>query len=101
MNKESRHQPANDFVSTNVSSAPPTGVTRHQPDLDRHESVREHLQQRLSHEVAQLEARIAVLRNGRAPHKAIIIATYERMIARKVSFMSNWGLQESPFSHRY
>jgi hypothetical protein len=71
------------------------------PNLDQYDSVRQHLQQRLNREVAQLEARIDALRHGRAPHKAIIIATYERMIARKLGFMNNWNLCESPRSSHH
>lgn len=63
-----------------------------QPNLNRHDSVREHLQQRLNREVADLEDRIQSLRRSRAPHTAIIIATYERMIDRKKGFMSTWGM---------
>lgn len=63
-----------------------------QPNLNRHDSVREHLQQRLYREVADLEGRIETLRRSRAPHTAIIIATYERMIDRKKGFMSTWGM---------
>ncbi|ROU01386.1 hypothetical protein EB809_04610 [Marinobacter sp. R17] len=64
----------------------------HQPNLNRHESVRKHLQERLNREVADLEERIESLRRSRAPHTAIIIATYERMIDRKKGFMSTWGM---------
>lgn len=65
-----------------------------QPNLNRHESVREHLQERLKREVADLEERIEMLRRNQAPHTAIIIATYERMIDRKKGFMSTWGMGE-------
>lgn len=65
-----------------------------QPNLNRHESVREHLQERLEREVADLEERIEMLRRNQAPHTAIIIATYERMIDRKKGFMSTWGMGE-------
>ncbi|WP_228160643.1 MULTISPECIES: hypothetical protein [Marinobacter] len=63
-----------------------------QPNLNQHDSVRQHLQERLVREVADLEERIEALRRNRAPHTAIIIATYERMIDRKKGFMSTWGL---------
>ncbi|WP_148861107.1 hypothetical protein [Marinobacter fonticola] len=65
-----------------------------QPNLNRHESVREHLQERLNREVADLEERIEMLRRNQAPHTAIIIATYERMIDRKKGFMTTWGMGE-------
>ena len=61
-------------------------------NLDQHDSVRSHVNRRLSDEVARLERRIETLRLTRAPHAAIIIATYERMIDRKKGFMNNWGM---------
>lgn len=64
--------------------------------LDQHDSVRSHVCQRLSAEVRRLEARIETLQRTDAPHAAIIIATYERMIERKRSFMVRWGLGERP-----
>ncbi|TBW49806.1 hypothetical protein EZI54_19010 [Marinobacter halodurans] len=79
----------------------PTGTRQpHQPNLNRHESVREHLQERLNREVADLEERIEALRRSRAPHTAIIIATYERMIDRKKGFMSTWGMGTQAGSQR-
>lgn len=63
--------------------------------LDQHDSVRSHVCQRLSDEVAQLERRIETLRLTKAPHAAIIISTYERMIDRKKGFMHNWGLRDN------
>ncbi|MDG5500146.1 hypothetical protein [Marinobacter sp. BGYM27] len=65
-----------------------------QPNLNQHDSVREHLQLRLNREVADLEERIESLRRSSAPHTAIIIATYERMIDRKKGFMSTWGMRD-------
>lgn len=62
--------------------------------LDQHDSVRTHVCQRLSNEVQRLESRIESLRRTDAPHAAIIIATYERMIERKRGFMARWGLAD-------
>ncbi|MGP4844481.1 hypothetical protein ACTXGQ_10150 [Marinobacter sp. 1Y8] len=70
------------------------GVPSPQPNLNQHDSVREHLQLRLNREVADLEERIESLRRSSAPHTAIIIATYERMIDRKKGFMSTWGMRD-------
>lgn len=67
-------------------------------NLDQYDSVRSHVNRRLSDEVARLERRIETLRLTRAPHAAIIIATYERMIERKKGFMNNWGMDDrNPF----
>lgn len=63
-------------------------------NLDQHDSVRSHVCRRLSGEVARLERRIETLRLTRAPHAAIIIATYQRMIDRKKGFMNNWGMDD-------
>lgn len=63
-------------------------------NLDQHDSVRSHVCRRLSDEVARLERRIETLRLTEAPHAAIIIATYERMIDRKKGFMNNWGMED-------
>ncbi|WP_166268704.1 hypothetical protein [Marinobacter caseinilyticus] len=60
--------------------------------LDQHDSVRTHVCRRLSDEVERLERRIETLRLIQAPHTAIIITTYERMIDRKKGFMKNWGM---------
>lgn len=65
-------------------------------NLDQHDSVRSHVCRRLSDEVARLERRIETLRLIKAPHAAIIIATYERMIDRKKGFMNNWGMDDHP-----
>ncbi len=62
--------------------------------LDQHDSVRSHVCQRLSDEVQRLERRIEALRRNDAPHAAIIIATYERMIERKRGFMARWGMAD-------
>jgi hypothetical protein len=39
------------------------------------------------------ERRIETLRLIRAPHAAIMIATYQRLIDRKKGFLRNWGLK--------
>lgn len=44
-------------------------------------------------EVERLERRIETLRLIRAPHAAIMIATYQRLIDRKKGFLRNWGLK--------
>jgi hypothetical protein len=62
--------------------------------LDQHDSVRSHVQQRISSEVERLERRIETLRLTRAPHAAIMISTYERMIDRKKGFLKNWDMQD-------
>lgn len=63
--------------------------------LDQHDSVRTHVCQRLSDEVRRLESRIESLQRVDAPHAAIIIATYERMIERKRGFMARWDLADT------
>ncbi|MEX0603316.1 MAG: hypothetical protein WD623_03885 [Marinobacter sp.] len=70
----------------------PSGYTP--VNLDQHDSVRSHVYHRLSVEVARLERRIESLRLTKAPHAAIIIATYERMIERKKGFMNKWGMED-------
>lgn len=62
--------------------------------LDQHESVRSHVRQQISTEVERLERRIETLRLIRAPHAAIMISAYERMIDRKKGFLRNWDLQD-------
>jgi hypothetical protein len=62
--------------------------------LDQHDSVRSHVRQRISSEVERLERRIETLRLTRAPHAAIMISTYERMIDRKKGFLKNWDMQD-------
>ncbi|MCL7942660.1 hypothetical protein [Marinobacter sp. ATCH36] len=63
--------------------------------LDHHDSVRSHICQQISTEVERLERRIETLRLIKAPHAAIMISTYERMIDRKKGFLRNWNMQES------
>ena len=58
-----------------------------------HDSVRSHVCQQVSTEVARLERRIETLRLTKAPHAAIMISTYERMIDRKKGFLKNWDMQ--------
>lgn len=60
--------------------------------LDHHDSVRIHVQQQVCDEVRRLERRIEALRLTKAPHAAIMISTYERMVSRKKSFLQNWDL---------
>ncbi|PSF13470.1 hypothetical protein C7H09_02375 [Marinobacter fuscus] len=60
--------------------------------LDEHESVRSHVQQQICDEVARLEQRIEALRLTGAPHAAIMISTYQRMIGRKKGFLQNWDM---------
>lgn len=61
--------------------------------LDHHDSVRSHVRQQISTEVERLERRIETLRLTKAPHTAIMISTYERMIDRKKGFLRNWNMQ--------
>jgi hypothetical protein len=61
-------------------------------NLDHHDSVRNHVHQQVSSEVAQLERRIELLRLTKAPHAAIMISTYERMISRKKGFLQSWDM---------
>ncbi len=72
---------------------PPEGDADDVVQLDQHDSVRTHVCRRLSDEVTQLEQRVASLKRTRAPHAALIIATYQRMIDRKKGFMQSWGLK--------
>ncbi|MDI9243711.1 hypothetical protein [Marinobacter sp. CHS3-4] len=76
-----------------ASSAPPEPLRS--VNLDHHDSVRSHVRQQISSEVERLERRIESLRLIEAPHAAIMISTYERMIDRKRGFLRNWDLQES------
>jgi|AntRauTorckE6833_2_1112554.scaffolds.fasta_scaffold11080_5 hypothetical protein len=62
--------------------------------LDQHESVRSHVFQQIRSEVERLERRIETLRLTGAPHTAIMISTYERMVDRKRGFLRTWGLQD-------
>lgn len=61
--------------------------------LDQHDSVRTHVCRRLSNEVAKLEQRVEALKRTRAPHAAIIISTYQRVIDHKKGFMKGWNLK--------
>ncbi|MBW0148191.1 hypothetical protein [Marinobacter arenosus] len=65
--------------------------------LDHHDSVRDHVHQQISSEVERLERRIETLRLTKAPHAAIMISTYERMIDRKKGFLQSWNLKEGRF----
>ncbi|MBW4935125.1 hypothetical protein [Marinobacter sp. F4206] len=65
--------------------------------LDHHDSVRDHVHQQVSSEVERLERRIETLRLTKAPHAAIMISTYERMIDRKKGFLQTWNLKEDRF----
>ena len=62
--------------------------------LDHHDSVRNHVHQQVRSEVERLERRIKTLRLVKAPHAAIMISTYERMIDRKKGFLQNWDLRD-------
>lgn len=62
-------------------------------NLDHHDSVRSHVCEQIRSEVERLERRIETLRLIRAPHAAIMIATYQRLIDRKKGFLRNWGLK--------
>ncbi len=73
-----------------------TGADQPRPvKLDHHDSVRSHVRQQISTEVERLERRIETLRLTKAPHAAIMISTYERMIDRKKGFLRNWNMQGS------
>ncbi|MGC8119717.1 hypothetical protein [Marinobacter sp. VGCF2001] len=67
--------------------------SQRQVRLDQHDSVRSHVQQQICDEVRRLERRIETLRLTKAPHAAIMISAYERMICRKKGFLQNWDLQ--------
>jgi hypothetical protein len=62
--------------------------------LDQHDSVRSHIRYQISTEVERLERRIATLRLTQAPHAAIMISAYERMVDRKRGFLRNWDMQD-------
>ena len=70
----------------------PAESTDRSVKLDHHDSVRDHVQQRVSSEVERLERRIETLRLTTAPHAAYMISTFERMIDRKKGFLRNWDL---------
>lgn len=74
--------------------APPMPEQPRSVNLDHHGSVRSHVQQQISSEVARLERRIESLRLTEAPHAAIMISTYERMIDRKRGFLKNWEMRD-------
>jgi hypothetical protein len=65
--------------------------------LDHHDSVRDHVQQQISSEVERLERRIQALRQTKAPHAAIMISTYERMINQKKGFLQRWHMTDGGF----
>ena len=52
------------------------------------------MHQQVRSEVERLERRIESLRLVKAPHAAIMISTYERMIDRKKGFLQNWDLRD-------
>lgn len=64
--------------------------------LDHHDSVRSHVCRQILREVERLEQRIESLRVTDAPHAAIMIASYRRMIDRKKGFLRKWNLQGNP-----
>lgn len=66
--------------------------------LDHHDSVRDHVHQRVSSEVERLERRIETLRLTSAPHAEYLISTFERMIDRKKGFLRNWDLGDRSMS---
>ncbi len=65
---------------------------QHRVTLDYHNSVRSYVQQQVCDEVHRLERRIETLRLTKAPHAALMISAYERMISRKKGFLQNWDL---------
>ncbi|WP_286221349.1 hypothetical protein [Marinobacter apostichopi] len=67
-------------------------------DLDHHDSVRNHVHQRVSSEVERLQRRIEVLRLTQAPHVAFMISSYQRMIDQKKGFLQNWDLSDRSMS---
>lgn len=71
--------------------------TARQVRLDHHDSVRSHVHQQVSTEVERLERRIEILRLAKAPHVAVMISAYERMIDRKKGFLRNWELDEQRY----
>ncbi|HET8799825.1 MAG TPA: hypothetical protein VFN01_01460 [Marinobacter sp.] len=73
----------------------PQEQPRSEVRLDQYDSVRSHVRQQVSSEVERLERRIETLRLTRAPHAAIMISTYERMIDRKKGFLKNHDLKET------
>ncbi|MCG8520363.1 hypothetical protein [Marinobacter sp. CA1] len=73
-----------------VSPAAPSRAV----DLDQHDSVRSHVNQRIHDEVAQLERRIESLRLVNAPYADLMITTYQRMLDRKRGFIAQWELDQ-------
>lgn len=67
-------------------------LEQHRVKLDHHDSVRSYVQQQVCDEVQRLECRIETLRLTKAPHAAIMISAYERMISRKKGFLQNWNM---------
>lgn len=80
-------------MSNNKLSTDPSEQPR-SVKLDQHDSVRSHVSQQISTEVERLERRIETLRLTQAPHVAIMISAYQRMIDRKKGFLRNWDLQD-------
>lgn len=76
----------------------PEESTARSVKLDHHDSVRDHVHQRVSSEVERLERRIETLRLTTAPHAAYMISTFERMIDRKKGFLRNWDLGDRTMS---
>ncbi|MEQ9547110.1 MAG: hypothetical protein RIK85_13980 [Marinobacter sp.] len=74
--------------------SPPGPDDKRVVKLDHHDSVRSHVREQVSSEVARLERRIEMLRLVRAPHAAIMISAYQRMLDRKKGFLKNWGLRD-------
>ncbi|CAN0585112.1 unnamed protein product [Ectocarpus sp. 12 AP-2014] len=66
-------------------------------NLDHHDSVRSHVREQVSSEVERLERRIETLRLTRAPHAAIMISAYQRVLDRKRGFLQNWDLRDSGY----
>ncbi|MDO3721456.1 hypothetical protein QVZ43_06945 [Marinobacter sp. chi1] len=64
--------------------------------LDHHDSVRDHVQQKVCSEVEHLERRIETLRLNRAPHAEIMISAFQRMINRKKGFLETALLTDRP-----
>jgi|GEM_PF-645272 hypothetical protein len=75
-----------------LSTAPPEQTRSVR--LDQHDSVRSHVRQQINTEVERLERRIEALRLTQAPHAAIMISAYERMVDRKRGFLRNWDMQD-------
>ncbi|WP_336367768.1 hypothetical protein [Marinobacter sp. C2H3] len=64
--------------------------------LDQHDSVRSHVSEQVQAEVAQLERRLALLRQNPSPHADILTATYQRLLDRKRGFLEHWDLGRRP-----